>query len=201
MNKNVKIAKELVNLAKSLIALDEEGDGGGFQVLHDIDSFNMKTVYQPGKYKNFTGTIDTTATRNGATKGEVSNATFDIEEDGGIIWWNGTWKSGVFGAQSDDKSIWNNGVWKDGTFKNGSWRNGTWENGIFGEDGFHYSIWGGGTWKNGTFNGGTWYEGTWEDGVWNSGTWIDGLWENGTWKNGEDEKGEYHPEGDSPDKW
>jgi hypothetical protein len=38
MNKNVKIAKELIKLAKNLIALDEEGDGGGFQGLHDYDN-------------------------------------------------------------------------------------------------------------------------------------------------------------------
>ena len=35
MNKNVKIAKQLIKLAKSLIALDEEGDGSGFQMQHD----------------------------------------------------------------------------------------------------------------------------------------------------------------------
>ena len=27
---NIKVAKELVKIAKSLIALDEEGDGSGF---------------------------------------------------------------------------------------------------------------------------------------------------------------------------
>ena len=40
MNKNIKIAKELVKLAKSLVAIDEEGDGSGFQFLHDNNNFN-----------------------------------------------------------------------------------------------------------------------------------------------------------------
>lgn len=39
MNRNVKIAKQLVKLAKSLIALDEEGDGSGFQYLHDMETY------------------------------------------------------------------------------------------------------------------------------------------------------------------
>ena len=39
MNKNIKIANELVKIAKNLIALDEEGDGSGFQTLHDLDNF------------------------------------------------------------------------------------------------------------------------------------------------------------------
>ena len=35
MKQSIRVAKELVALAKSLIAIDEEGDGGGFQYLHD----------------------------------------------------------------------------------------------------------------------------------------------------------------------
>ncbi len=41
MNKNVKIAKELIKIAKSLVALDEEGDGSGFQGLIDHDNFEQ----------------------------------------------------------------------------------------------------------------------------------------------------------------
>ena len=33
MNKNIKIAKELIKLAKNLIALDKEGDSSDFQYL------------------------------------------------------------------------------------------------------------------------------------------------------------------------
>jgi hypothetical protein len=38
MNKNVKIAKQLLKLAKNIIALDEEGDGSGFQPYHDYEN-------------------------------------------------------------------------------------------------------------------------------------------------------------------
>ena len=41
MNKNVVIAKELVKLARNLVALDEEGDGSGFQMLIDHDNFEQ----------------------------------------------------------------------------------------------------------------------------------------------------------------
>ena len=44
MNKNVKIAKELVKLAKNLIALDEEGDGGGFQFYHDQENHEQEML-------------------------------------------------------------------------------------------------------------------------------------------------------------
>ena len=39
MDRNVRIAKDLIRLAKSLVALDEEGDGSGFQRLHDVANF------------------------------------------------------------------------------------------------------------------------------------------------------------------
>ena len=41
MNKNIRIAKELVRIAKNLTALDEEGDGSGFQYLIDRDNFDQ----------------------------------------------------------------------------------------------------------------------------------------------------------------
>ena len=34
----IKVAKQLVKLAKNLIALDEEGDGSGFQPYHDYEN-------------------------------------------------------------------------------------------------------------------------------------------------------------------
>ena len=37
-NKNVRIAKRLVKIAECLVALDEEGDGSGVQVFHDMDN-------------------------------------------------------------------------------------------------------------------------------------------------------------------
>jgi hypothetical protein len=44
MNQNIKVAKELVKLAKNLIALDEEGDGSGFQMLHDKDNAEQEIL-------------------------------------------------------------------------------------------------------------------------------------------------------------
>ena len=44
MNKNVKIAKELVKLAKNLIALNEEGDGSGFQYYHDKENHEQEML-------------------------------------------------------------------------------------------------------------------------------------------------------------
>ena len=44
MEKNVKVAKELLKLAKNLVALDEEGDGSGFQVLHDMNTNKINNI-------------------------------------------------------------------------------------------------------------------------------------------------------------
>ena len=41
MNKNIRIAKQLVKIARSLVALDEEGDGSGFQGLIDHEKFEQ----------------------------------------------------------------------------------------------------------------------------------------------------------------
>jgi hypothetical protein len=38
MKQNIKIAKELVKLAKNIMALDKEGDGSGFQPYHDYEN-------------------------------------------------------------------------------------------------------------------------------------------------------------------
>ena len=38
---NLRIAKQLVRLAKNLVALDEEGDGSGFQLMHDMENAGM----------------------------------------------------------------------------------------------------------------------------------------------------------------
>ena len=44
MKQNIKVAKELVKLAKNLIALDEEGDGSGFQMWHDHDNVEQERL-------------------------------------------------------------------------------------------------------------------------------------------------------------
>jgi hypothetical protein len=40
----IKVAKELVKLAKNLIALDEEGDGSGFQFYHDKENHEQEML-------------------------------------------------------------------------------------------------------------------------------------------------------------
>lgn len=166
--KNIKVAKELVRIAKSL-----------------VDQSNIAN--KPGKYENFTGTIDW---GNGKVKGEVSGANFELISSRKyksasyinvvtlIKWHSGTWENGDFAF-----GIWENGAWKNGNF-NGLWLDGTWENGSF------TGTWKGGTWKNGIFCGGCWEDGIWEDGtfllfgIWENGTWKNGTWKGGRWKNG-----------------
>ena len=201
MDKNIKIAKQLVRLAKSLVAIDEEGDGSGFQVFHDMDNYGIKDggkiADKPGKYKNFTGTIEYKG-----ISGTVRNATFELldeDETEGIDWYDGIWENGVW-----DAGTWYNGTWKNGKWKAGTWFKGTWENGRWTSLSSWRSIWQNGTWKGGTwdgFGGGIWYDGVFENGTFNNGTWYKGTWKNGHWLGAEDGNGKYHKEGDSPDKW
>ena len=182
MNKNVRIAKKLMKLAKSLIGFDGQD---GLPVLDDddIDNYSQnKIADKPGKYENFTGQIDWEG-----TKGKVKNAYFYLSDYSSckiifyeVTWIDGTWTDGA----------WENGNWKDGIWKEGLWKNGTWKNGI----------WENGHWNNGNWKDGTWENGTWWNGTWTDGTWENGIWYDGTWKNGRDKK-IFHKQNDSPDKW
>ena len=176
MDRNVKIAKELVKLAKSLIMADNEDDRRLFDF--PIASPEEGVANQPGDYDNFTGRIEF-----GNNSGEVQSATFKLLEDGNTIQWtkgtwlNGTWSNGgYFGG-----GTWKNGTWNGGDFFNGVWENGTWS--VLAHD-FEFTN---STWKNGVWSGGTFS---------NSSTWINGKW-NGGYSN----SGVMHPQGDSPDKW
>lgn len=113
MNKNIKIAKELVRLAKDLVA---EGN----------------SVDKQGKYENFTGNI-----RWKNIGGNVENATFELVEDKNkpIIWHKGVWKDGNWENGTWEDGTWKNGTWKKGIWRDGTWENGTWENGTW-HDGF-----------------------------------------------------------------
>ena len=95
------------------------------------------------------------------------------------------WKAKIsedaeFDIRDDEKND-DSFIWKKGTWKRGDWEYGSWEKG---------------DWEYGTWNSGIWYNGTWHSGIWYGGT-----WEKGKWLGGYDGDGEYHPEGDSPDKW
>ena len=165
MDKNIKIAKQLVRLAKSLVAIDEEGDGN-FSGIAD----------KPGKYENFTGTI-----RWMGTVGNVTNATFNLQKSDrfhhGIWWYHDTWNNGIW-----DNGLWDYGIWKDGTWIDGQWIDGTWEDGT----------WEDGTWEGGDWKGGNWRGGTWNLGDWWKGKWYDGTQKGGIWEYGYDENGNRH---------
>ena len=109
MKQNIKVAKKLIKLAKSLIAEQNIADKEGY-------------------YENFTGII-----KWKEINGKVINATFKLVNDMNydIIWERGTWESNtIYG------STWKNGVWKDGQWVDGTWFNGVWEKGVweYGED-------------------------------------------------------------------
>jgi hypothetical protein len=66
---------------------------------------------------------------------------------------------------------------------------------------WHYGTWHYGTWKDGHWSDGIWEKGIWENGVWEKGTWKGGNWLGGEWLGGYDKYKNFHPKGDSPDKW
>ncbi|MBR4316868.1 MAG: hypothetical protein IKP65_07915 [Alphaproteobacteria bacterium] len=60
MNQNVKIAKQLIKLAKSLIGFDvtinNDGSLGDYELNNNINNSNNNSIAnQEGKYENFTG--------------------------------------------------------------------------------------------------------------------------------------------------
>jgi len=124
MDNNKIIAKALYRIAKELV------------------SANVANA--EGKYENFTGQI-----KWSGSSGKVQNATFELNEDDGILWKNGTWKSGTW-----FKGKWDNGTWEGDTWTSGTWKNGTWERG---------------TWEDGIWWKGNWQSGTWEFGSDKSG--------------------------------
>lgn len=125
MDRNVKVAKELVKLAKSLLASEN-------------------VAKKKGKYEHFTGSIDW----KGST-GIVMDATFELVADGSIYWYDGTWMMGTWITGRWYGGTWKNGTWKGGQFHKGLWENGTWENGIW----YGTAKWKDGTWIDGKTEG------------------------------------------------
>lgn len=132
MNKNVKIAKELIKLAKSLVA-------------------TQNIANQEGEYKNFTGKIDWKG-----INGKVINATFKLVTgmNYDIIWERGTWFNGVWKNGYWKDGVWERGTWESttifgSTWKNGFWKDGQWVNGT----------WFNGVWERGVWQGGKWFYG------------------------------------------
>lgn len=171
MNKNVKIAKELLKLAKNLVADENIAD-------------------KAGKYENFTGKIVWKD-----IDGEVENATFELIDN---VFWKfmefekGTWKNGVAKESSFEACHWLNGeaincsMEKDVIFENGK---------FVGDGGYIYF---GGTFKGGSFDHGYWILS--DTPIWEGGKWIDGL-EYADWDDFDNHEGVHHGMNDSPDKW
>lgn len=138
MNK-IKVAKELVKLAKSLVA-------------------EQNIANQEGMYENFTGSIDW-----GGTNGTVTNASFKLKKQGGwqkIYWYDGVWENGYAAGMNWFDGIWKRGIWETGIWNNGTWESGTWKHGYW-----HNGTWKNGTWEQGQWSGGKWINGNWEYGI------------------------------------
>ena len=124
----------------------------------------------------------------------------------GGTWFSGDWYEGTFGGGEWKKGTWHKGdfrggIWLYGTWLKGKWHMGYWNDGIW-KDGIFYSgVWEKGDWRKGTWKGKYKYAGQDLESVWKGGTWHDGTWIYGTWLGGYDKYGNYHPKGDSPDKW
>lgn len=173
MDKNAKIAKELVKLAKELVATESMS-------LYDnpIGQSSSGIASQPGEYENYTGKI-----QFGNSNGDVQNATFKLMSDGNTIEWKkGTWLNGTWA----NEGFWSGGIWKNGTWHGGDFFNGVWENG---------------KWMC-TSRDCEFTNSTWKNGEWTGGTFSDNsTWENGVWNGGYGSLSGFHDKGDSPDKW
>ena len=134
MKQNVKIAKELVKLAKNLVGDIWEGEP------KYIDTDARK------EFKNVTGKIQ-------LKKGwiiQVKNATFDYYYNNKyfpIIWKSGDWENGTWKGGYWWGGTWEDGIWEFGEWKGGYWQGGTWENGDWENE--KDSVWLNGVWKEG----------------------------------------------------
>ena len=117
------------------------------------------------------------------------------------IWHNGAWLDGTWYDGFWKRGTWHSGIWHDGVWEKGDWIWGIWKDGEWVDGVWHNGTWQGGIWKNGVWMKGVWQGGEWKSGLWESGTWQRGTWKGGTWLGGYDKQGNYHPKGDSPDKW
>ena len=210
MKQNVKVAKQLVKLAKNLIAINPELErekrlnGGDWVEYDDRDMYEddfsydlQKELWENGYYDpSFPQGSDDpaiadeegkyvkfTGTINwGKVQGEVERATFQLKNPYAYQELI-CFQKGIWKKGTFCSGTWKNGTWENGTFKYSAWENGTWKDGKFDQ-----SSWENGTWKNGVFKGSIWNGGTWENGTFveynREGQWNGGTWENGTWDSG-----------------
>ena len=185
MNTNIKIAKELVRIAREMVAGQAfyKEIGGKWSV------YESDVADKLGFYRRFTGTID-----YGQTKATVKGADFGVYAQGHIVFERGTWIDGTWSGGRWEGGTWLNGVWNGGDWYHGTWKNGIWKNGMFGHDETKKS-----DWMNGTFENGVFETGNWHGGVWKGGKWSD--WYQNFWMKGTDENGVVHGRGECPLKW
>lgn len=122
----------------------------------------------------------------------VNNANIDVDQDGIILFTNGTWNDGQFYNGIFINSEWINGTFTNGRFQNSIWNNGQfnngtiyssqWINGNFNDGNFQNSIWNNGQFYNGEFKSSIWKDGNFRGGNWNTlnSFWFGGYWIDGT---------------------
>lgn len=112
MNNNVKIAKELIKMAKELVGTK-----------HDGEIIRTDVADKPGTWKDFRGTL----IWNGI-HARVNAKRMSLNNEGkySVNWYGGTWIDG-----NADNVWWKEGQWINGTFNGGAWLAGTWHNGTW----------------------------------------------------------------------
>lgn len=194
----------------------------GYDVVDAFDNVGKKNVIQFNNGDKFEGVWNKGTWKDGTFEGGTwengrwfggtwkagtwkagtwENGIWETGEWKNGVWRNGTWESGTWENGSWRKGVWENGTWEDGGWRKGVWKNGTWEDGYWEDGEWKNGHWVGGTWENGVWKNGEWKSGTWRNGTWENGTWMKGTWEGGTWEGGYDKDDNFHPAGDSPDKW
>jgi hypothetical protein len=113
MNNNVRIAKQLVRIAKELVGTK-----------HDGEIVRTNIADTAGFWKDFRGTL--------LWKGihaSVAAKKMSLNDSGSkylVSWYGGTWNDG-----NADNVWWKEGQWKNGTFTGGMWISGTWNGGTW----------------------------------------------------------------------
>ena len=122
MDKNVKIAKDLIRLARDLMDVNYSVSDNG-ESDYSLNDNIPDMADKEGAYKNFTGKIDYRG-----VKADVEDADFSLGQDI-INFSKGTWKNGVWESGYFWNGTWEDGTWKDGTWVRGTWKNCKWEKG------------------------------------------------------------------------
>lgn len=112
MDRNIRIAKQLLRIAKELVGTKHEGE-----------IVRTNVADKPGSWKDFRGTLIWHGIH--AT---VRAKRMSLNDDGkySVTWYGGTWIDG-----NADNVLWKEGQWLNGTFNGGVWLAGTWRSGTW----------------------------------------------------------------------